>query len=332
MKILVIGGTQFIGRHIVEAALEKGHEITLFHRGKTNPELFSEAGVERVQGDRMTDLDRLKGEWDTVIDTCGYFPRAVRISAEYLRGKVKNYVFISTISVYRDFSKKGIDESAYVKTLEEPDLEEVNPSTYGPLKTECEGVVRGIFDKNALVIRPGVVAGPYDPTDRFTYWAHRVAQGGEVLSPGRPDADVQVIDARDLATWMINCVEQEELGTFNAAGPRVSFEDMLKACKEGTGSDAKFVWVPEKFLEEVHLHEGELPLWHPSTDKRKVGLFAVNSSRARQAGLVYRPLAETARDTWQWARDIAKEHQWSTGLDLLQEQEYLRRWKDTKGQ
>ena len=329
MRILVLGGTQFVGRHLVEAAVERGHNVTLFHRGKTNPGLFDgEEKVEKVLGDRFSDLERLDGEWDWVLDTSAYTPRAVKLSAEYLKGKAGRYGFISTTAVYRDFSKKGVDETDYVKTLEDPDVEEVNASTYGPLKTECEGVVKGVYGKDALIIRPGVVGGPYDPTDRFTYWVCRTATGGEVLAPGEPEADVQVIDARDLARWTIECMEKGERGTYNAAGEQVSFEAMLEACKEGTGSDARFIWVSEEFLKKVHLEGPKMPLWHPGSDKRKVGIYAVDSSLAVEKGLKRRPLAETARDTYEWAKTLPEDHEWRTGISLLEEKEYLDAWRD----
>ena len=325
MKILVIGGTRFVGRHIVSEALTRDHEVTIFHRGKTNPGLFDDA--EEILGDRMSDLHRLDGRWDVVIDTCGYFPRAVRLSAEQLSDKVDAYVFISTISVYRELSKEGIDESGYLKTLEDPKVEEVNPSNYGPLKTECEGVIKGKFSGRCLVVRPGVLAGPWDPTDRFSYWAWRVAAGGEVLAPQPRQAAVQLLDARDLARWLMGSIERNLRGTFNATGPSISFEAMLDACKEGTDSDAWYNWVSRKFLEKTELDtEQKMPLWNRDGQGRKAGLFAVNSDKARAEGLVCRPLQETARDICRWCEEHLEDHDWQVGLDLLEERELLERW------
>ena len=323
MKILMIGGTQFVGRHMAAEVLDRGHELTLFHRGKTNPGLFPEA--REVLGDRMTDLERLGEEWDVVIDTCGYFPRQVRLSGEHLKDRVGRYVFISTISVYRDFSREGVDEKAYVKTLEDPELEELNWSTYGPLKTECEGVIDGIYQDRAFVIRPGVIAGPWDSTDRFTYWAWRVAQGGKVLAPGPAEANIQVIDARDLARWVVDGVEVARRGTYNAAGPQMSFSEMLDACRRGVDVEAEFVWASPEQLREWELDDTQkMPLWNEEGDGRKAGMYAVDSSKAVAEGLTYRPLEETARDTVAWAESCVEDHDWQVGLDLLKEQEYVR--------
>lgn len=327
MDIVVIGGTRFIGRHFVDAALKSGHQVTIFHRGATNPGLFEDAeGVEKILGDRTTDIERLDGHWDVAVDTCGYVPAHVRTSTEHLRQRVDHYVFISTISVYRDFSKKGIDERAPVKTLEMPELDEVNPSTYGPLKTECEAIVDGVFNRHHTVVRPGVVAGPHDPTDRFTYWVWRVAAGGEVLAPGDPSARVQLLDVRDLANWLVHCVETTPNGNFNATGESVSFEQMLHACRRASGSDAEFTWVSRQFLNRMELDESsKMPFFNPEADGRKAGLYAVDSSRARELGLHNRPLEQTARDTLDWI-GTDEQHDWQAGIDRLQEREILEVW------
>ncbi|MFM8424539.1 MAG: NAD-dependent epimerase/dehydratase family protein, partial [Chloroflexota bacterium] len=195
MKLLIIGGTRFIGRHLVTSARARGHEVTLFNRGKTNPGLFRR--VKTIQGDRETDLGQLSGQWDAVIDTCGYLPRVVSLSAEALKDKVGLYVFISSISVYASFKKIGIRESDAVGSLTDESVEEITGETYGPLKALCEKAVQDIYGPRSLIIRPGLIVGPHDPTDRFTYWPLRIAKGGEVLAPDRPDAMAQFIDARD---------------------------------------------------------------------------------------------------------------------------------------
>ena len=218
MKILIIGGTRFLGRHLVNSARARRHEVTLFNRGKTNPNLFWQ--VEKIQGDREKDLDQLTGRnWDAVIDTCGYFPRIVRMSAEALKGKVENYVFISSISVYSAFSKIGINESDPVGKIEDETMEEITGESYGPLKALCEKAVQEVFGMDSLVIRPGLIVGPHDPTDRFTYWPVRVARGGSILAPEKPDLPIQIIDARDLADFIIKLIEQNVSGVFNATGP-----------------------------------------------------------------------------------------------------------------
>lgn len=325
MKILVIGGTQFVGRHFVEAALQRDHEVTLFNRGKTNPGLFPNA--DEIVGDRMEDVDVLRGRWDVAVDTSAYVPRAVRLSGEHLRDRVDRYLFISTTAVYRDFSTPGIDESAYLKTLEDPDLEELNTETYGPLKTECEAVVTGLFDRRCFIVRPGIIVGPHDPTDRFTYWVWRVGNGGEVLAPGEPSVDVQIIDARDLARWLVHGLEEGMTGIYNATGPATSFEEMLNACRRATGSDATMTWVPERFMKKVEIDTPQkMPLWNPDPHGRKAGLYAVDSSRAQEKRLQWRSLEQTARATWEWIAEDAADHDWRVGLDLLEEREILTLW------
>lgn len=326
MRILIFGGTNFLGRHTA-AALERGHEVTLFHRGQTNPGLFPDA--EEILGDREHDLALLAGrEWDAVIDVPGYVPRIVRASAQALAGHVKHYAFISTISVYDSIPEPGMDESAPVGQLPEPS-EDVQ-KYYGQLKALCEDEVRAAFPDAALVIRPGLIVGPFDPTDRFSYWPIRIARGGEVLAPGDPDRQVQVIDARDLANWTVDCVERGTTGTFNATGPatRLTMREMLEACREGTASDATFTWVDESFLEAEGVGPWmEVPLWLPASDTDTRGMLAVSIDRAVNAGLTFRPLAETARDTLAWHRSRPAGTQLKAGLQPEREHELLEKWR-----
>lgn len=327
MRILIFGGTNFLGRHTAAAALERGHEVTLFHRGQTNPGLFPDA--EEILGDREHDLALLAGrEWDAVIDVPGYVPRIVRASAQALAGHVKHYAFISTISVYDSIPEPGMDESAPVGQLPEPS-EDVQ-KYYGQLKALCEDEVRAAFPDAALVIRPGLIVGPFDPTDRFSYWPIRIARGGEVLAPGDPDRQVQVIDARDLANWTVECVERGTTGTFNATGPatRLTMREMLEACREGTASDATFTWVDESFLEAEGVGPWmEAPLWLPASDTDTRGMLAVSIDRAVNAGLTFRPLAETARDTLAWHRSRPAGTQLKAGLQPERERELLEKWQ-----
>ena len=207
MNLLVLGGTVFLGRHLVEAALAREHDVTLFNRGINNPDLFPE--VERLRGDRDGDLSALEGRrWDAVIDTCGYVPSHVRDSAQLLAGAVDHYTFTSTIGVYADFEKAGIDETAPVSTVADDNLEDLTAESYGPLKAVCERTVEECLPGRTLVVRAGLLVGPNDPLDRFTYWVRRVAQGGEVLAPGRADRQVQIVDARDLSEWIVRMVER----------------------------------------------------------------------------------------------------------------------------
>jgi 2'-hydroxyisoflavone reductase len=302
MKLLVLGGTKFLGRHAVEAALAGGHDVTIFTRGHTNPELFPE--VEHLQGDRDGDLDVLNGDaWDGVVDTSGYVPRVVRQSAELLRDRVKRYVFVSSISVYADFSGT-ITEAARVAELEDPATEEVEEH-YGALKAACERVVEEVYGDRSARVRAGLIVGPYDPTDRFTYWPRRIALGGEVLGPGDPEAPVQFVDARDLAGWLVRLALIGPGGTFNATGPaqRLTFAELLERARGAIGSDADVVWVEEQRVLDAGVQPWmELPLWLPGNDY--AGMARADISNALAAGLTFRPVEETIVDTLAWDRTI----------------------------
>jgi 2'-hydroxyisoflavone reductase len=322
MKLLILGGTVFLGRTLVETALARGHEVTLFNRGQRNPDLFP--SVEKLYGNRDGDLSALQGrQWDAVIDTCGYFPRIVRASAEMLADSVKHYTFISSISVYADFSKPGIDESAPVGTLADETVEEVTATTYGPLKALCEQAAEKAMPGHVLNVRPGYIVGPYDPTDRFTYWPWRVAQGGEVLAPGRPDQRVQFIDVRDLSAWIIDMVERNQTGVYNATGPdyALTMQQFLNQCNALTRRNAHFTWASEQFLAE---QGADLPIWTPDEE---AGGAAVNCSKAIAAGLAFRPLADTIRDTLSWDASRPANLERRAGLKPEQEEQLLQAWK-----
>jgi 2'-hydroxyisoflavone reductase len=314
MDILILGGTRFLGRHIVEAALASGHRLTLFNRGQTNAELFPD--VEKLRGDRGSDLSALQGRhWDAAIDICGYVPRVVRASAELLAGAVANYTFISSISVYADFQRPGLDEDAPTGVLADPGVEEITNETYGPLKALCEQAVEEALPGRALIVRPGYIVGPDDPTDRFTYWPHRVARGGEMLAPGDPEAPVQFIDVRDLSEWIVRVVEARATGPYNATGPayRLEMGRLLAECKQLTGSDAHFLWAGEDFLQA---HQVDLPIWTPASE---IGGATVNCQRAIDAGLIFRPLSETIRATLAW--DISRPADYTLRAGLAPERE-----------
>ena len=303
MKLLVLGGTKFLGRHAVDAAVVGGHEVTIFTRGQTNPELFPE--IEHLQGDRDGDLDALRaGTWDGVVDTSGYVPRIVRQSAKLLRDRVGRYVFVSSISVYDDFNAPPTETSP-VAELEDPATEEILEN-YGAFKAACERVVEEIYDDRSARIRAGLIVGPHDPTDRFTYWPRRIALGGEVLGPGDPDAPVQFIDARDLAAWLVQLALEGPGGTFNATGPAqlLTFQQLLNDIRETIGSDADVVWLDsERVLEAGVQPWTELPLWLPGDDH--AGMARADISRALAAGLTFRPVGETIADTLAWDRSEA---------------------------
>ena len=300
MKLLVLGGTKFLGRHTVGAALAAGHDVTIFTRGQTNPELYPE--VEHLTGDRDGDLEALGGRtWDGVVDTSGYVPRIVRQSAELLRDAVARYVFVSSISVYADFSEP-VTESSPVAELEDPATEAIEEH-YGALKAACEGVVEEIYGDRSARVRAGLIVGPHDPTDRFTYWPRRIALGGEVLGPGDPGAPVQFIDARDLAAWLVRLALEGPGGTYNATGPsqELTFEQLLDDMRETIRSDAEIVWLDgERVLEAGVQPWSELPLWLPANEY--AGMARADISRALAAGLTFRPVGETIADTLAWDR------------------------------
>jgi 2'-hydroxyisoflavone reductase len=292
VEVLILGGTRFLGRHLVEAALERGHRVTLFNRGKSNPGLFPE--VEQLWGERGGDLAPLRGRlWDAAIDTSGYLPREVRRSAELLAGSVGHYVFVSSISVYRDFGRTGIDEDAPVLEPPEPEPEKMSWEHYGGLKVGCERAVERAMPGRALIVRPGMIVGPHDYTDRFPYWRRRVGEGGEVLAPGDPERTVQLIDARDLAAWIVRMAEEGRAGVYNATGPEhgLTMRGMLEGVRDATGSDARFVWALEEFLLDAGVEPWEeLPFWVP---EEMAGILAVDVGRAVGAGLLFRPFRET---------------------------------------
>ena len=317
MKLLVLGGTKFLGRAIVDSALARGHEISIFTRGQTNPDLFPEA--QHLVGDRDGDLAALEGgRWEAVIDTCGFYPRVVRASAELLADRAAHYTFVSSVSVYADLSTPP-DESSPVATMEDETIEEMGDEFqyYGPLKALCEAEVERAFAGRALIVRPGLIVGPHDPTDRFTYWPRRLARGGEMLGPAPADEPVQFIDVRDLGEWIVRMVEERRTGVFNAINEGLPWSELL------AGADV--TWVDSSFLLEQGVGEWmELPLW--IADPEFAGHARTDVSRAVEAGLTFRPLAETIRDTAEW--DAARgEGEPAAGLAPEREAELLEAWR-----
>jgi 2'-hydroxyisoflavone reductase len=308
MRILILGGTQFLGRHTVDIALERGHDVTLFNRGTTRPGLFPD--VEKLRGDRAGDVSALRGRaWDAVVDTSGYLPETVRNTLGAL-GDVGHYTFVSTISVYADASEPPTESSPL------SDDEE-----YGGNKVRCEAVVRQRFP-DAFVPRPGLIVGPWDPTNRFTYWVTRLADGGRVLAPAPPDAPAQVIDVRDLAGWIVRAGEDGVGGTYNAVDRPTTRAAVLEACRT---SDAELVWVDGAFLLEQDVGEWmELPLWLESPEYR--GMLAIDPAPAFAAGLETRPLRETALDTLAWAQAGDVPAGPPAGLEREKEQRVLDSW------
>jgi 2'-hydroxyisoflavone reductase len=319
VKLLLLGGPRFLGRAVTDAALARGHELTYFNRGTTNPDLYPE--VERLVGDRRDGSDALGGRsWDAVVDTSGYLPRDVRASAEALADS-GHYCFVSSVSVYADFAHP-IDEDSPVAELGERPDDEITEESYGPLKALCEQAVRGVFGARASIVRPGLIVGPHDPTGRFTYWPHRIARGGEVLAPAPPDEPTQIIDVRDLGAWVVSLCERRVGGVFNATHPGAPWGELVETCRSVAGTDATITWVDQSFLVEQGVGQWmELPLWIDDGDPEAAYFDRVGVARALAAGLAFRPLAETVRG----ALDEAETTE-AAGLRPEREAELLALW------
>ncbi|WP_017380236.1 NAD-dependent epimerase/dehydratase family protein [Paenisporosarcina sp. TG-14] len=313
MKILVIGGTSFVGRYLVEAAIEKGHEVVLFNRGKTNVEVFKD--LRHIQGDRRIDAKLVGQEqWDVVFDTCAYSPQDLQPMIDSLKNKTKTYMFISTISVYDDYQNGRPNElsSTFTKKIE---TDEVTGETYGPLKVMCEQLVNDIFKECALIIRPCIVVGPHDPTDRFTYYAKRLTKEGKVAIPGGDELNrlVQWIDVRDIAKWIVQMVEEGKSGTFNAASDPLSLNNFID---EITTEVIEKKWISDEVLEKENLGARRYPFWMPISSDYPEGFFIVKNQKAVENGLTFRSLAKTAQDT----RDWAENRELKAGPTIQQEQ------------
>jgi len=338
LRILILGGTGFLGPACTESALARGHKITHFNSGRTEerrqaigrPSLVPE-GVEQLHGNRdpnktaadrknegkadaPKDLDSPKGlsqlvgrKWDAVIDTSGYFPRMVKASAELLASSVKQYLFISTISVYKDFSSPNMDETAPLSTLTDPTTEEMgkDSANYGGGKALCEKAAEEAMPGRVTVLRPGFIVGPRDTSGRFLYWPVRASLGGVMIVPGEPADPIQIIDVRDLADWIVRCLERSIIGVYNVTGPAkpLSMKTMVESVRTGTDSRVEFVWMDNHFLETHGVEDGQFPLYaSPAGDS--AGLHRVNCSRALARGLIFRPLPETARACLDWYRSL----------------------------
>ena len=334
MKLLIIGGTRFLGRHLVTAALARDHDVTLFNRGNYP----IQEDVETIEGDRHTELHKLKGRrWDAVVDTCGHLPRAVRAAAEALADSVNRYVFVSSQNAYADVSVAGITEDYPRGTLTDEQLNEANaidtagqPSygrLYGGLKALCEQAAEEVMPGRVFVLRPGLIVGPYDYSDRFNYWVVRVAAGGEVLAPGRPDRFIQFIDARDLAEWTIGALERNAAGAYNMHGVpnTLTMQGLLEGCKSVSQSDARFTWAPEAFLLEQQVAAwGDMPLWLPEEAAPHLrGFMFISPQKAMAEGLTFRPLTETIRDTLSWYQTNHRNEPLKAGLNSDKERALL---------
>ena len=334
LRILVLGGTGFIGPHQIRYALARGHKVSMFNRGKTNPGLFP-SGVEHLQGDRnASDYKSLQsGEWDAVIDNPSTLPRWVREAANVLRDRAGQYVFISTLSVYKDHSKVNMDERDPVAELADPTVEQITGETYGGLKAASEAEARKAFGSRATVVRPGLIVGPGDPTDRFTYWPVRIARGGDVLAPGDPLNPVQIIDARDLAEWTVRIVEEKVFGTYNAIGPagQMTMSDMLGGIRAVVPGSVPvtFHWVPASFLEAQKVAPwSDMPVWIPAAGEY-AGFGRRSNAAAIANGLTFRPLADTARATLEYheSRSEERKAKMRAGIAAEREKEVLAAFK-----
>jgi len=334
MKLLIIGGTRFLGRHLVTAALARGHEITLFNRGNYS----TPSVVETIEGDRHTELNKLKGrQWDAVVDTSGHLPRAVRAAAEILSDSVNRYVFISSQNAYADVSVPDITENHPLGTLTDEQLNQANaidtkgqPSygaLYGGLKALCERAAEEVMPNRVLILRPGLIVGPYDYSDRFTYWVVRVASGGEVLAPGRPERFIQFIDVRDLAEWTIRMIERNAEGAYNTHGRpnTLTMQGLLDDCRNVSQSDARFTWASEEFLLEHQVAAwSEMPLWLPEDAAPHLkGFMFISPQKAIAEGLTFRPLSDTIRDTLSWYQTSHPNEPLKAGLNSDKERALL---------
>jgi 2'-hydroxyisoflavone reductase len=331
--ILILGGTGFLGPHVVDAARARGHTLTLFNRGKTHPAMYPE--LERLQGDRDGKLEALRSRtWDAVVDTSGFVPRIVKQSAELLAPSVKQYVFISTISVYAKHDIINADEGAQLATLADPATEDVK-ANYGGLKALCEQAAEAAMPGRVATLRPGLIVGPGDPTGRFSHWPSRMADGGEVLCPGDGTTPVQWIDGRDLGAWIVKLIEDGSVGVYNAIGPekRTSIKEVLEACNAAGGNRATLTWVDAGFLDKQDVAPwSELPMWFDAKGEM-AGFGTLSNARALKAGATFRPVFDTARDTLAWLATVPPDKRAklrSTGISAEKESKVLAAWKARK--
>lgn len=333
MRLLILGGTRFLGRHVVEQALARGHRVTVFTRGRR----ASPPGAEALAGDRdpriAPGLAALEtGEWDAVIDTSGYVPRIVEASARLLAPRVRRYVFVSSLSVIATTDRPGLDERAPVAVLDDPASEDV-PKHYGALKAACENVVAAVYRDRATSVRPGLIVGPLDDTDRFGYWPARFVhprllgdRPHRAVVPAPPERPLQFIDARDLAQWMIDLAERDVGGTFNACSParQWTFENLVGACRETADAPPEAAWIDDQTLLRYHVEPWTgLPLWIPRSDADSAGFMEIDCSRAAAAGLRTRPLADTVADTAAWLSSRDQEDAWKHVLTDARERQIL---------
>ena len=335
MTILVLGGTGFLGPHFVEAARAKGHKLTLFNRGKTNPTRFSGEefkDIEQLRGDRKADMKALSGrrKWDAVLDTSAYLPADVTRSAALLDKRVDQYLLVSTVSVYAKMDTPNQDERAPLATLANPNVTEVTGDTYGGLKALCEQAAEKEMPGQVTVVRPGLIVGPGDNTDRFTYWPARADRGGEILAPGSESDPTQFIDVRDLAAFLLKLLEDKRYGTFNADAPagKLTMGEVIATAQRVSGKPSKVTWVPADFLDKQQVAPWQdMPVWIPAVGEY-AGFGRVSSAKAQAVGLTYRPLETTTADTLAYWKTLPAERRAApkAGLSMVREAEVLQAW------
>ncbi|MBI4914063.1 MAG: twin-arginine translocation signal domain-containing protein [Acidobacteria bacterium] len=338
LRILILGGTGYLGPSTIEVALARGHKVAMFNRGKTRPELFP--NVEKLHGDRDPKKDEglkalEKGEWDVVIDNSGYYPRMVGASAALLAPRAKRYIYISSISAYKDNDKEGVDESAAVATIPDPTVETMGKQfeNYGALKALCEQAAEKAMPGRTCVVRPGYIVGPDDPSGRFTYWPARFDRGGEVAVPGAPADPIQVIDVRDLGAWLVKLAEDGTTGVFNACGPEkpLAWKRVVEACAKAASKPATPVWMDAEWVAK---QEGaQFPIWAPYAGETK-GFHTWSNARALKAGLRFRPVEQTVKDTLAWFKEqekLEKGRKRLAGPSPEAEAKLLAAWKARKG-
>lgn len=343
LHILILGGTAYLGPEVVEAAMARGHTVTLFNRGRTRPELFGD--LEKLQGNRDPEkhaiendptspkgLTQLQGRrFDAVIDNSGYVPRIVRASAELLAPNTGYYLFVSTVSVYKRDDVPHDDESGELATMEDPTNENVQ-AHYGALKALCEQAMEAVMPGRCATVRPGLIVGPGDWTNRWMYWPRRISEGGEVLAPGDGTDRVQLIDVRDLAEFMVKMIEEKTTGTFNTLGPQggLTMREMLEQVRKGVGSDASFTWVDTAFLQSQKVSAWmDMPLWIPMQGSY-AGIGTRSVARAEKAGLRFRPVSETAKAALDWYAGLTDDQKQRYGgrFSREREREVLAAWRD----
>ncbi|WP_026906848.1 NAD-dependent epimerase/dehydratase family protein [Paucisalibacillus globulus] len=340
MKVLILGGTRFLGKALVEEGLKRGHEITLFNRG-TNKEAFS--GVEQLIGDRDGDVSQLENrKWDVVMDTCGFAPHQINKIAAVIGTSIEHYTYISSISVYKDWIPFNITEDYHLQSMPPDQLKDVLKNVkegrispyehYGALKVLCEAEAEKYWPGRVLHIRAGQLVGQFDYTDRLPYWVQRVAEGGNIMVPGSPNRPIQLIDVKDIATWVFDMVKRRKAGTFNVTGPdyELTMEELLNTCKVVTNSNAEFVWVDEQLVLEHQIQPWtEMPLWIPEhfplEGETEPWKMFISVKKALDAGLSFRRLEETIHDVYQWEKS-RKDSKRKTGISRKKEQEVLDAW------